>query len=253
MPALNRISQTAPNALTLLRILSFCDPESIPISILKDECGALHEEGRRDIPRASAVNKLEAIIDLFRSSIRLSKAIQEIERQSLAAYTPEGSEPTIRVHDLVQLLLRSKLIAIAEREQWLEIVICIVCKAFDGIDDPRSPQNWSRCSQFISHIEFMEAFAAQYGLQNATLLDACGWLAIYFEECGLYAKGASIHKRIWDRRKAILGKEHRDTLSSMFNLALTYRDQGRWKEAEELQVEELRMTKKCWARKIQVR
>jgi tetratricopeptide (TPR) repeat protein len=34
--------------------------------------------------------------------------------------------------------------------------------------------------------------------------------------------------------KRVLGQRHLDTLTSMANLALTYRDQGRWKEAEEL-------------------
>jgi len=244
MPALNRISQTAPDAVTLLRILCFCDPERIPIGILKQGCGALDQRERSDIPVASVVNEFETVIDLFRSSVRLSKAIQEIQRLSLAVYTLEGSERTVRIHDLVQLLLRSTLIAAAERQQWLEMVICIICKAFEGIGDRRSPQNWSRCGQFISHIEFMEGFAAQYELCSATLLDASMWAAIYFDECGLYRKAASMHKQTWDQRKAVLGEEHPDTLTSMANLAATYRKQGRWKEAEELEVGVMKTTKR---------
>ena len=234
MPALNKILQTAPDALTLLQIFSFCDPENIPISILKQGCCDLYQESMRDVPVASAGNELEAIIELFRSSTRLAKAIREIQRQSLAVYTLEGSERIIRIHDLVQLLLRSKLIDAAEREQWLEMVICIVCKAFDGIDDPDSPRNWGRCHQFISHIEFMEGFAAQYGLLNSTLLDASTRAATYVNACGLYQKAANMCKRTWDQRKALLGEEHLDTLASMANLALTYQNQGRWTEAEKL-------------------
>jgi len=236
MPAINKISQTAPDALTLLRVFSFCDPENIPISILKQGCCALFQENKRDIPVASAVNELEATIGLFRSPIRLAKAIQEIQRLSLAVYTLEGSERIIRIHDLVQLLLRSKLISASEREQLLEMVICIVCKAFDGIDDPRSPRNWRRCDQFISHIESMEGFAEQYGLLNATLLDASTWAAIYVNECGLYQKAAIMYKRTWDQKRALLGEEHPKTLSSMANLASTYCNLGRWKEAEELEI-----------------
>ena len=37
----------------------------------------------------------------------------------------------------------------------------------------------------------------------------------------------------------MLGEEHPDTLISMGNLASTYMNQGRWKEAEELQAQEL--------------
>jgi len=236
MPALNKISQTAPDALTLLRVLCFCDPENIPISILKQGCCDLYQDNMRDVPVASAVNELKAIIDLFRSSIRLAKAIQEIQRLSLAVYTLEGSERIIRIHDLVQLLLQSKLIATAERKHWLEMVICIFSKASKGIGDPESPRNWARWDQFISHIEFMEGFAAQYGLLNATLLDASTRAAAYVHACGLYEKAANMRKRTWDQRKALLGEEHSDTLASMANLALTYQNQGRWTEAEKLEI-----------------
>ena len=47
-----------------------------------------------------------------------------------------------------------------------------------------------------------------------------------------------------ETRKTVLGPEHPDTLTSMDNLASTYRNQGRWTEAEKLfvQVMETRKT-----------
>ena len=39
-----------------------------------------------------------------------------------------------------------------------------------------------------------------------------------------------------DIRLRVFGEDHPDTLSVMGNLAATYSDQGRWKEAEELEV-----------------
>ncbi|MBE3045027.1 tetratricopeptide repeat protein, partial [Candidatus Bathyarchaeota archaeon] len=51
--------------------------------------------------------------------------------------------------------------------------------------------------------------------------------------------------QVIERRKTKLGADHPDTLTSMGNLALTYWNQGRWKEAEELQFQviERRKTK----------
>ena len=40
-----------------------------------------------------------------------------------------------------------------------------------------------------------------------------------------------------ETRKRVLGEEHPDTRSSMWNLALTYLNQGRWKEVEKLFVQ----------------
>jgi hypothetical protein len=47
-----------------------------------------------------------------------------------------------------------------------------------------------------------------------------------------------------DMRKKLLGAEHPDTLSSMGNLASTYQNQGRWNEAEKLEVQVMDMRKK---------
>ena len=44
--------------------------------------------------------------------------------------------------------------------------------------------------------------------------------------------------------KKKLGVDHPSTLTSMANLALTYRNQGRWDAAEELEVQVMEMSKK---------
>ena len=43
--------------------------------------------------------------------------------------------------------------------------------------------------------------------------------------------------QVMDMRKKLLGAEHPDTLICMANLASTYKDQGRWIEAEQLEVQ----------------
>ena len=47
-----------------------------------------------------------------------------------------------------------------------------------------------------------------------------------------------------ETRKRVLGAEHPSTLTSMANLASTYRNQGRWKEAEELEVQVMETRKR---------
>ena len=44
--------------------------------------------------------------------------------------------------------------------------------------------------------------------------------------------------------KRELGEEHPDTLTCMTNFASTYLEQGRWKEAEELQVQVIETRKR---------
>jgi hypothetical protein len=47
-----------------------------------------------------------------------------------------------------------------------------------------------------------------------------------------------------ETKKRVLGEEHSDTLISIGNLALTYSNQGRRKEAEKLNVQVTKMRKK---------
>jgi hypothetical protein len=50
--------------------------------------------------------------------------------------------------------------------------------------------------------------------------------------------------KVAERRKKILGAEYLSTLTSMGNLASTYRNQGRWKEAEDLEVQVMETRKR---------
>ena len=45
--------------------------------------------------------------------------------------------------------------------------------------------------------------------------------------------------QVMETSKEKLGADHLDTLTSMANLASTYRKQGRWDAAEELEVQDL--------------
>ncbi|KAF2185808.1 hypothetical protein K469DRAFT_777737 [Zopfia rhizophila CBS 207.26] len=47
-----------------------------------------------------------------------------------------------------------------------------------------------------------------------------------------------------ETRKKVLGPEHPDMLTTMANLALTYRNKGRWDEAEELVVQVMETCKR---------
>jgi len=49
---------------------------------------------------------------------------------------------------------------------------------------------------------------------------------------------------VMETRKTVQGQEHPSTLTSMNNLAATYSNQGRWKEAEELELKQLEISRR---------
>ena len=68
--------------------------------------------------------------------------------------------------------------------------------------------------------------------------------ALVMWENGDFNNAEQLDVQVMDMRKKLLGEEHPDTLTSMANLASTYRNQGRWNEAEKLFVKVMDMRKK---------
>jgi tetratricopeptide (TPR) repeat protein len=61
---------------------------------------------------------------------------------------------------------------------------------------------------------------------------------------GRYDEAEKAFTQVIETRRRVLGVEHLDMLTSMNNLASTYRNQGRWKEAEELFVQVIETNKR---------
>src|SRR5204862_129233 len=61
---------------------------------------------------------------------------------------------------------------------------------------------------------------------------------------GRYNEAEKALLEVMRRNRTVLGEEHPDTLTSMANLASTYRNQGRWTEAEELEVQVIERSKR---------
>ena len=78
-------------------------------------------------------------------------------------------------------------------------------------------------------------------LQYASLLENTGW---YLAAIGSYNSAAQRRAQSLYIRRKFLNKEDSRVLSGMGNLVSTYRNQGRWKEAEELEVQVMETRKR---------
>lgn len=59
----------------------------------------------------------------------------------------------------------------------------------------------------------------------------------YYLIIGDYRRAEKVIEAATKARKELLGRDHPNTLTSMANLATTYRNQGQWDQAKELEVE----------------
>jgi hypothetical protein len=66
-----------------------------------------------------------------------------------------------------------------------------------------------------------------------------------YEQPGVGAEAEEIHRQALWLRKTVLGKEHPSTLTSVDNLALALRPQGKYEEAEEMHRQALGCRRRC--------
>ncbi|KAJ5320611.1 hypothetical protein PENANT_c033G05358 [Penicillium antarcticum] len=145
------------------------------------------------------------------------------------------------MHRLVQLTVRTWLKSHGQEEQWKELFISSLCGEFPTGEY----ENWDRCRSLFPHIRsaVLHRPKSQDSLRNwAALLYRGAW---YAQECGNISTSKEMAEMSRKQRLKIGGAEDEDTLNSTAMLAVAYRLEGRWHEAEQLEVQviETRKTK----------
>ena len=99
-----------------------------------------------------------------------------------------------------------------------------------------------------SYQEFL--ISQPYIPSNQKIFEEYTTSLIWFARCllstGSYKLAEIMNQRLNAQNEKVLGLEHPDTLTSMANLALTFWNQGRWKKAEELEVQVVETRRGCW-------
>jgi tetratricopeptide (TPR) repeat protein len=187
---------------------------------------------------AACVDRKDISLDLLEAATSQAKedAIKVLDSYALVTRRPADS--ALDIHRLVHQALRKQLQAEGWLTQWTQHTITQLLRVFpDG--DHRNRSRWRR---LLQHVQY----ALSHNLANddeerLRLAWRCS-TALWSD--GRHKESEELEAQVMQISKRVLSDEHPDTLTSMGNLALTYRHQGRWKEAEELGVQVLQITKR---------
>jgi hypothetical protein len=80
------------------------------------------------------------------------------------------------------------------------------------------------------------------GCRISFYADQHGQPSVDLQQSKTVERSRKLEVQVMETSSRVLGVEYPSTLTSMANLASTYRDQGRWKEAEELEVQMMETT-----------
>ncbi|KAF8864851.1 FabD/lysophospholipase-like protein [Acephala macrosclerotiorum] len=203
-----RIRYRDPLAAEFLSFIACVDPKDVPQSLLP--------------PGPSRKKEIDAIGTL--------NAYSFISRRS--------SDLAFDIHRLVHLATRSWLRKKELLAQWTERAITRLEEVFPD-DDHRNRSAWR---SYLTHARY----ALKSNLNNKyreIRIDLVQKVGMCLYSDGRWKEAEELDVQVMETRKTLLGQEHPDTLTSIANLAATYRKQGRWKEAEELEVQVIKTRK----------
>ena len=206
----DQIRHRDPLAADYLSFMACIDPKDIPQSLLP--AGASRKK------ETDAIGTLDAYSFIIRRPADLA----------------------LDLHRLVHLATRNWLRKEGLITQWTERAISRLEEVFPD----HGHKNRSLWRTYLPHARY--ALLSDLVDKNSETRMNLMWrfgMCLYSD--GRYNEAEISFMEVEERRKKVLGAEHPSTLTSMANLASTYRNQGRWKEAEELEVQVMETSRGC--------
>jgi tetratricopeptide (TPR) repeat protein len=227
---IRRIRQSAAD---LLSLMSFFDWQGIPEDLLRvqdidrnhEPLGFPQDVGNKSSEEDTDCSSEPDVDDDFESGIAILRDY---------SFISSGEDSMVfTMHRLVQLTVRAWLKTYGQEEESKGRFI----KNLYGEFPNGQYENWERCRSLFPHIRSAMLYRpkSQDSLRNwAALLYKGAWYAI---ECGSISVAEDMAAVSRKQRMKIGGAEDEDTLDSTAMLAVAYRLEGRWEEAEELDVQ----------------
>ncbi|MEU9733140.1 FxSxx-COOH system tetratricopeptide repeat protein [Streptomyces sp. NPDC048002] len=250
--SLDQLEAKNPAAMQLLQLCAFCAPESIARNLFA---------GRRE---ATITPELDTVL---RDPIRLSQAIREIGRYSLARF--DFRTNALQMHRLVQEALKSRMTE-AERRR-MRTGTHLLLAANDPAD-PHNAGHWPRYGELYPHLVVSEAvgssdqwvrklivnevrYLCRSGNYDAALqlarsayacwrqdggeddsqtMEVSRWLGVVLFLMGRWAEAATVNDRVLETCRRARGEDHEETLDALGNVAVDRRNKGDFQSALEL-------------------
>ncbi|WP_268915588.1 tetratricopeptide repeat protein [Antribacter soli] len=189
---LDRLAQTHPEALDVLRVIAWWSPDGIPVPLLDGLDGA--------------TSGLQALAGLSMVTLTPDSAVVHRLVQTVAR-TPDPADPHRQPEDIADALQRAAL---------------MLADAMPDVDDPGQ---WSQVRLLLPSVE---AYArhTEPGVANDVFSGVIDRAATFLQNQGALGQATGWFERALAAREQLHGVDHPDTLTSRNNLASAYLSAG---------------------------
>ncbi|KAH7012593.1 putative kinesin [Microdochium trichocladiopsis] len=237
----DHIREARQSATDLLSLMSFCDRQGIPESLLRasDYEGTAIGSHQKGISIADSEDEKhtygkEPSDDESDSDFSAAEAFEQ-DLSTLMDYsfisTSDGG--TFQMHRLVQLATRKWLQAKGQEDRWKHEFIDRLASQFPTGEY----ENWSKCQELLPHATSAAAQRPKTEDSSAAWTGILYRAAWYFLKKGQGPEAQKMAEATMEATSKRLGRTHDDTLHSMDMVGRALMIQGRWKAAEKLFVE----------------
>jgi YD repeat-containing protein len=223
-----------------VRSSSATNPVTTTLSVSMDQITRSDASAADYLSLAACVDRKDISVDLLEavSLQRREDAIKVLDKYALVTRRP--AESALDVHRLVHQALRKRLQVQGRLQHYIQYTIKQLLRVFPD-DDHSNRSKWRR---LFPHARYV-LVKSQRDHANKERLDFAWKCAMALHSDGQYKNAEELFVQIMQTRERVLGYEHPETLTSIGNLASTYRNQGRWKEAERLQIQVMQIWNKA--------
>ncbi|MEV0322840.1 FxSxx-COOH system tetratricopeptide repeat protein [Streptomyces sp. NPDC050658] len=214
--SLDHVEQTNPEAIQLLQVCAFLAPEPIP----RDLFSHVH--------RSSIAPQLDAALA---DPLRLSRAVREIKRYSLARVDLRTN--SLLIHRLVQAVLINRMTPL-QQEQMKRGAQLLLASA-----DPRNPESnltWNRYAVLYPHAVAAGAVRSTDPWVHNLVVN----IAKYLQRWGDHESALGFTGEAYAAARELFGRQDEKTLTLAFWLGWILFSMGHYQEAAELNKETLK-------------
>ncbi|MGW7080303.1 FxSxx-COOH system tetratricopeptide repeat protein [Streptomyces sp. NPDC054866] len=208
--SLDHVEQTNPEAIQLLQVCAYLAPAPIP----RDLFSHVH--------RGSIAPQLDAALA---DPLRLSRAVREIKRYSLARVDLRTN--SLQIHRLVQAVLVNRMTP-HQQEQMRRGAQLLLASA-----DPRTPESpaaWARYSMLYPHAVAADAVHSTDPWVHTLVVD----IATYLQRWGDHESAQRFTEEAYEAARELFGPQDEKTLTLAIWLGWTLFSIGHYKEAAEI-------------------